>query len=190
MPIDNTAFSLRCERITETGHVDWTFACHLYETSFPPTERRSLVLQEAFLSHSHYHFDVWYDHDAPVAVVGWWDFQRLRFLEHIAVDPARQSSGYGKRIMMAMMRMWDKPIILEIEPLVDDMSRRRKRFYDALGFIENEFDHLQPSFCDPDEKVSLRILSWPGPLERELYVEFLQLERFETLGHFPEDRRV
>ncbi len=186
----DTHDTLRRERITEAEHADWMFACRLYETSFPPTERRSLVLQEEFLAHSHYHFDVWYDGDAPIAVLGWWDFRRLRFFEHLAVDTSRRSSGYGKKIMRTMMRMWDKPILLEIEPPVDEMTRRRRRFYTKLGFIENDFDHLQTSYCDPDAGVPLRVLSWPGPLEPELYVEFLQLQRFETIGHFPDDRRV
>lgn len=145
-----------------------------YEASFPASERRLLPAQKAIFSHPSYRLDIWFNEDDKyVGLMDWWEYDGFRYVEHIAVSPDARSGGYGSRIFKSWLKSSQKPVFLEIDPVTDDISRRRLQFYQRLGFVENPMEHVQPHFQGTGEQVRLRVLSYPRPMSGEEYADFL-----------------
>lgn len=145
------------------------------EASFPPSERRGPRAQAAVFADSRYRLDAWLDGTRLVGFMGWWDFGGFRYIEHVAVAPEARSGGYGGKIVTAWMRQGDTPVYLEIEQVVDEITRRRLGFYQRLGFIETPMTHVQPPYQGAGAGVPMQVLSWPVALTDREYERFSKL---------------
>ena len=63
---------------------------------------------------------------------------------------------------------------LEIDPPIDDISLRRKGFYERAGYRENPFTHVHPPYREGFAGHPLVVMSYPRQLEREEYDRFYQ----------------
>ena len=63
-------------------------------------------------------------------------------------------------------------MILEIDPPVDEISIRRKGFYERCGFVENPFRHIHPPYHAENQGHELVIMSSPIMLEADEYESF------------------
>lgn len=172
-------------RITSTDHPDWEGIWKVYEISFPQNERRTLDAQKTILTHPKYHFQILREEGDVIGLIAWWGLERFRYLEHFAVVPSKRSGGFGSRILSHWMQQPGPVILLEIDPLVDEISRRRHGFYMRLGYLDNPgISHSHPSYFDGTGEVPLLVLSYPREVERDVYEEFYTIQRKEMLAHF------
>lgn len=159
-----------------------------YTSSFPPEEYRSLANQELAFAHPNYYLEAWFEDQEQkelVGLMGWWDFARLRYVEHLAIRPELRSLGWGEKILKTWLALDSTPAVLEVDPVVDEISRRRLEFYLHLGFVENSMEHGHPSYKDGQGEVPMRLLSYPGPISQEEYAYFLlrlQKEAWSCIG--------
>ena len=176
---------MQTERIRNTDHPDWPWLWHLYETSFPAGERRKLDGQEAVIDHPKYHFELWRTDDGdPVGFTACWIYERFRFLEHFAVDPTQRGGGYGTKILTEWMHRPGPVILLEIDPLTDEISRRRHGFYKRLGYFDNPgIVHSHPSYQDGTGIVPLLLMTYPEPIDAELHRDFVRCQCDEMIAH-------
>ena len=95
--------------------------------------------------------------------------------EHFAVDPSRRGGGTGTAVLDYIKGL-GRPMLLEIElPVEDDeMTFRRKLFYERNGFILNPWHHVQPAYHDDSVPVEMHIMSWPYVFSKE------EKEEYET----------
>ena len=63
-------------------------------------------------------------------------------------------------------------MILEIDPPADDISVRRKNFYERAGYRANGFEHVHPPYRRGFNGHRLVIMSSPAPLSEEEYKIF------------------
>ena len=75
------------------------------------------------------------------------------------------------------------PVILEIDPPVDDISIRRRHFYERLGFVANPYEYIHPSFRKPFTPHQLILMSYPGPLTYDEARGFADFVRETVLGY-------
>ena len=61
--------------------------------------------------------------------------------------------------------------MLEIDPPVDTVSKKRKAFYQRLGFVVSDKEHIHPSYRNETEAHPLVIMSYPE-LTNEIYHSF------------------
>ena len=69
------------------------------------------------------------------------------------------------------------PLILEIDPPVDDISIRRKGFYERCGFVENLYSHTHPPYHVGNHGHDFVIMSSPKmltPNEYDVFFSFLE----------------
>ena len=90
-------------------------------------------------------------------------------MEHLCVAPAMRNRRYGQRILEALR---DKPLILEIDPPVDNISRRRRSFYERCGFVENPYPHIHPPYHKGSAGHELVVMSYPKALAPDKYEAF------------------
>lgn len=152
--------------ITSLAHEHLPFVQQLYETAFPPEERRVfssisftpaqadaeatmqlLLAQDATL--------------APVAFAFVWDFKHFRFIEHLATAPEHRGKGYGNYIMQ-LLQPAGKPCLLEVAPPHDEQSERRIRFYHRLGFAQSGITYLQPPYHAGGAVLPMLLLTNPS----------------------------
>ncbi|MDR2041973.1 MAG: GNAT family N-acetyltransferase [Tannerella sp.] len=158
--------------------------CEMYESSFPLSERRSPEDQRRLFSNRAYRLEAWVEGDRLAGFLGWWAGGDWRFVEHFAVHPDCRSAGYGSRFLSGWMRESDLPVLLEIEPVTDETTRRRQRFYHRLGFQDNEIVHYQPPYHRETPSVRLWIMSFPQPLTPSSYEKFKRVQQTEIMPSF------
>lgn len=173
-------------RIQTPDHPDWTILWKIYEASFPSNERRTWEQHELIVENSRYHFDSWRnENDEIVGLTAWWSYDDFSFLEHFAVDPNCRGGGYGKTILTEWMNFDHPVIILEIDPVINDISQRRFNFYQRLGYVKNLFDHGHVDYLDGKGFVPLWLMSYPHEIEESLCRHFEKLQNNEMLFYFP-----
>ncbi|MET3210295.1 UNVERIFIED_CONTAM: ribosomal protein S18 acetylase RimI-like enzyme [Paenibacillus sp. PvR008] len=155
----------------------------IMEASFPESECRSFESQKALLKHPSYRIISEKNVQGnTVAFLAGWEFTHFRFVEHIAVDSRIRGGGLGKKLMSRFISESGKPVVLEVEPPVDEWTRRRIGFYERLGFHLNHFEYVQPPLREGQADLRLQIMSYPGALSEQEFAPFRQILYTEVYG--------
>lgn len=157
------------KRITNIQHPLYQEAMNLYKISFPYHEQRELISQSQILNHDEYHFDVICDDGNFVGEVLYWSIENLLYIEHFCILPTMRNKQYGQRVLALLQ---EKPLVLEIDPPKDEISLRRKAFYERCGFVENHYCHIHPPYHKENSGHELVIMSSPRTLTEREYDVF------------------
>lgn len=160
---------MEIHRITQANDPFYQEALALYRISFPLHEQREEPSQTAILGNNAYHFDVVCDGSQFVGEILYWDLGGAYYIEHFCVLPALRNKHYGQKILQAYQ---NTPLILEIDPPVDEISIRRRGFYQRCGFVENPYPHIHPPYHVGNKGHDLVIMSSPEQLSANAYEKF------------------
>ena len=112
-----------------------------------------------------------YDGEPFVGLVLYWETPDFLYVEHFCILPELRNRHYGQRILAALGKR-SKTIILEIDPPTDEISVRRKGFYERCGFVENPYLHVHPPYHRGNHGHELVVMSCPERLTPEEYAAF------------------
>ena len=163
----NITFS-RCR---DTSDALMDAAMTLYRASFPSHELRLWADQKAVMSDPAYHFDMCLTDGALAGLILYWDFGSYIYVEHFCVEPSMRGHGLGTLILAELAKK-NKPIILEIDPLTDDVAIRRKGFYERCGYVANGFAHIHPPYQAANHGHALIVMSHPRALSQAEFDTF------------------
>lgn len=164
---------MKFERITTSKHPLYIDAVGLYKISFPMHEQREAASQIEILKNPAYHFDAVCDNGRFIGEILYWEIEDAFYIEHFCVLPSMRNCHYGQKILAALQQ--DKSLILEIDPPVDEISQRRKSFYERCGFTENPYPHIHPPYHKGNTGHDLVVMSSPKILTPEEYETFRQV---------------
>ncbi len=151
-------------------------AWELYESSFPEYERWT---KEAFMRASddeRFKTKLLVDETGGlISIIYYWTYGKFLYVEFLAVNPAMRGRNIGSGIITALVE--ENPgrrILLEIDPPVDEISIRRLRFYERLGFVANGYEHIHPSYVSGDgaHPHLLVVLTNMGTITSDEFMEF------------------
>lgn len=162
---------MRFVRITTSNHSMYVTAMGLYRESFPEHELREALSQERIMGQGDYHFDLIYDGDTFVGLVLSWQTADFIYIEHFCIRPQLRGRRYGQQAL-ALVRQPGKTVILEIDPPVDEISIRRKGFYERCGYRENPYAHVHPPYHRGNHGHDLVIMTCPEAISSETYNDF------------------
>ena len=162
---------MNLERIANALHPMYHKALELYKLSFPSHEQREALSQRKILEDREYHFSLVYDETVFVGLVLYWETESYIYIEHLCISPEARNRQYGEKVLSVLKDM-HKIIILEIDPPVESISKRRKNFYERCGFIENPYQHIHPPYHKGNSGHKLMIMSCPDQISREKYDAF------------------
>lgn len=162
---------MRFERLADTHDERYNAARALYAVSFPYHEQRGDGAQAAALASADYRFELIYDGDEFAGLMLCWEAEDFIYVEHFCTVPELRGRGIGAEAL-ALLAQNGKKIILEIDPPVDEISRRRKNFYERAGFVENPFAHVHPPYRAGFSGHPLVVMSYPSALAEADYREF------------------
>jgi ribosomal protein S18 acetylase RimI-like enzyme len=148
-------------RIKNTEHPLFRRTWELYKKSFPPEERRQLRTQKKIMGHPFYHFEIITDQGQFIGLILWWGFEKVRYIEHLAISPRLRGKGYGFRILKKYNSTSDLPVWLEVEHPTIEINKRRIDFYRRAGFVLNEHAYKHPPYKKGGEYVSLMLMTYP-----------------------------
>ena len=162
---------MRFERITDESHAMYSAAIALYRGSFPAHELRESASQARILHDPAYHFNLAYDGDSFVGLALCWEREEYIYVEHLCILPQLRGRAYGSAVL-SLLADAGKYVILEIDPPVDDISVRRRGFYERNGFVVNPYAHVHPPYHAGKQGHDLVVMSRPAVLTREEYDRF------------------
>ncbi len=139
-------------------------AWDIYESSFPPDERRSLSRQIGIFGNPRYRFFEVYDKGQLAGILTTWKLEKSTFIEHFAVSENLRGHGTGTRLMTEYMSSNSGRIVLEAERLNTRTAERRIEFYERLGFRLNGYDYVQPPYGKGKKPVPCFLMSYPEPI--------------------------
>ena len=102
------------------------------------------------------------DGSAFVGDMLYWETPDFRYIEHFCILPALRGQRYGSRALSMLPN--DRPVILEIDPPVDEIAIRRKGFYERCGFTANPYPHVHPAYHKGIRGHDLVLMSRPDGL--------------------------
>ncbi|EKT63929.1 GNAT family N-acetyltransferase [Providencia burhodogranariea] len=162
---------LTVKRLTDKDVVEIDNINHLYDTAFPEYEKRSYQGRQSILCHDDYYLYYFSDNGVYVGFVGSWKIDDFFYVEHLAVSPELRGQGYGQKVLKLFSEQV-KNIILEIDPVIDEVSQKRLRFYQHCGFKQNEYKHTHPCYHPEYAPHHLEILSFPEQINHQAYLQF------------------
>lgn len=162
---------MRFERLTSTDNPLFKRGMELYAISFPEHEQRELHSQQLIMSHPDYHFNLIFDGELVVGLMLCWESDNFIYVEHFCIFPELRNNSYGAK-SLDLLSQRGKTVILEIDPPVDDISIRRKGFYERSGFVDNPYRHAHPSYRKEYVPHNLVVMSKPEALTQKEYDRF------------------
>ncbi|MGL4107464.1 GNAT family N-acetyltransferase [Clostridium sp. LP20] len=112
-----------------------------------------------------------YDEDVFIGIILYWETEDYTYIEHFCIYSSMRNRKYGQKAL-ELLREKYKTIILEIDPPIDEISIRRKGFYERVRFKDNSFVHVHPPYHEGKSGHSLFIMSYPNLLSEMEYENF------------------
>ena len=169
-------------RIDPDDQERWENVWELFEGSFPESERRKK--EDHLLACNDERFfplSAW-DEGKLIGLIFFWEWNNYRYLEYLAVIPEIRRQGYGSQMLRHLMNS-RHTTILEIDPLINELSVQRLQFYERAGFTLTpyRFEHL-PYRLNARPK-ELLILSYPEMITKETHNDFLRFVNREVIRY-------
>ena len=168
-------------RLTSAEDSLYQQAMALYSDCFPYHEQRETASQTAVMANPEYHFTLIQEHNAFIGCVLYWETANFIYVEHFFIHPERRNNAYGKRTLEWLCAK-GKSVILEIDPINDDISARRKGFYERCGFTANPYPHIHPPYHAGIKGHDLIVMSSPEMLSADQYSAFNQYLHDRVMG--------
>ncbi len=143
----------------------WCAASALYVAAFPEVERRS---PEAWAEYceSKDDFAVYaiFDNASFCGFVSLWSFSNFTYVEHFAILPEWRGRGLGEQVVREVVRRSSpRPVVLEVEPPADTLTRRRVGFYERSGLVLSDLPYMQPPYREGDAPLPLCLMTTSEP---------------------------
>lgn len=144
----------------------------VYAISFPVHEQRNASQQITAFDNKHYHLIIKTAGEKLVSFIAYWDFKDYVYIEHLAVNPELRGQNKGSELLEDFAEMISKAIILEIDPPINKIAKKRLEFYKKLGYEVNSYVHFHPAYNEIFTPHELIILSLNRKLTKGEYHEF------------------
>ena len=154
----------------------------IYTESFPFNERRISDQQIRVFQKTQYQLNTYLIDGQVVGFVASWSTPDFVFVEHFAISPEFRSKRLGSTELQHFIEEFKIPVILEIEMPVDELTKRRLRFYELAGFIRNPHEHYMPSYHEGEPPLEMEILTFPTTISEELYQIFSRFQKEVVMG--------
>lgn len=136
----------------------------LYLNSFPIDERRDFLFVKNLLEVPNSPFNIIVainDNNEFIGFISYWEWNDFRYIEHFAVEPSLRGGGMGQKMISDFGMLATSPIILEVEPPIDEMATRRIGFYKRCGYhLWNDVKYTQPAYDSSKNSLDLKIMTY------------------------------
>ncbi len=169
------------EHCTKLVPDEWLLLSELYETAFPPEERRTTdKLLYMIENTAEMVFNKILCEGELAGLQIYWNFGEFCYLEHFAVFEHMRGRGIGFEVLQLLRTSLDKPLVLEVEPDEGGITKRRVEFYRRCGFEVVDKNYIQPRYDAPGDAIPLWIMAtakgnyplWIETIKKNAYYKF------------------
>ncbi len=156
----------------------------LMELAFPPDERRPKDKQRFLTDEEPRFFPCALVRDSEfLGLLTYWELDGLIYVEHLAMLPELRGGGLGGAALEVLKaKAGGVPLVLEVEPPTDDLTRRRISFYRRQGFtLWADSPYLQPAYAPGQGTPSLLLMVY-GRLDEK--ADFERVRRILHCGPY------
>lgn len=118
----------------------------LYGVSFPIFEQRTVDQQQRAFCTPSYQLRAFVEDGVFVGFIASWDLSECIYIEHFAISAELRGAGYGSAVLRDFVSEASKTVVLEIDPIVDQISESRLKFYTKCGFVADRHSHTHPAY--------------------------------------------
>lgn len=98
------------------------------------------------------------------------------------MNPALRGHGHGS-LMLRYLRDSQYIIILEVDPLINELSVRRLQFYERAGYTLTPYRFVHLPYWVESKTQELLILSYPNMISKEQHNDFLRFVNEEVIRY-------
>lgn len=149
-------------------------AWKIYQEAFPPEEKRTLKEQIKLFDKRSFKMLCYVEDEVVLAILFYWQIDSYTYLEHFAVNTILRGRSYGSKILEEFISN-NQNIILEIEPIIDEITQKRLAFYERFDFKVNNHTHFQVPFRKNAQELQLIFLSHKKALPDDKYKILYQM---------------
>lgn len=131
----------------------------IMESSFPINEIRSRHGQYELLKKENYSLYIKKEQGKIIGFISVWDLGDFNFIEHFAIDKNYRNKGVGSKMLKQVIDSSKKKVVLEVEPIINETTKKRVDFYTSNGMFYHDFYYEQPALEKERERVELKIMS-------------------------------
>ncbi|MCC8035612.1 MAG: GNAT family N-acetyltransferase [Rikenellaceae bacterium] len=171
-------------KITPSESRLWEQVWRLYNESFPEYGRRRVSSHTMACEDPDFHTYISIDNGNLLALLFYWTYGKTIYIEHVAVDPQMRGKNIGSKLLTSFARdNADSTIMLEIDPPVDEISKRRLAFYERIGFKNTGRIFTHPSYSRNGQGHELLVLSFPDETDDAGYEAFMEFVSEKVLKY-------
>ena len=171
---------MRLEFLQHSEYKD--YARGLYMSSFPEDERRDFDINFELIETKDFDFFVIIDslpEPKPIGIISIWYFEDYIYIEHFAIDENERFKGKGKEIIKTLIDSVKMPIIIEVEPPIDEITKKRVVIYEGLDFELLDYFYLQPPNSKAMNPIELKLMVYDKKLLDNKPLEEIITEIYE-----------
>ena len=146
----------------------------LMENDFPEAERRSKEDQKKLLYNKYVSLNFIKKDCNIVGYFIYWDFGEFLYIEHLATLKEYRGQGFGTIFLENFIKNSNKNILLEVELPTDEISTKRIKFYERLGFVLNDHDYTQPSYHSGGDELPMKVMTLKDKLSKADYERIIR----------------
>ncbi|MEG1622261.1 MAG: GNAT family N-acetyltransferase [Alistipes sp.] len=121
----------------------------LYESSFPQQERRPIEQLKLLLdTEERMVCNAVICEEKFCGLFIYWQFEQFYYLEYLAIYPELRNQKIGQQVLDYVARELTGLRLMEVEPPVDEITKRRIGYYQRNGYEVLNQDYIQPSYWD------------------------------------------
>ena len=145
--------------IEKCKQADFDKVYSIMESSFPVNEIRSKAGQYSLLQNPNYSLFIKKEKDETIGFISVWDLYDFNFIEHFALDKNYRGKGIGSKMLKQVIDNSKKMVVLEVEPIINEITKKRVDFYTRNGLLYHDYYYEQPALEKERERVELKIMS-------------------------------
>ncbi len=145
--------------------------------AFDPSELREYEWMKELYEQNKFKIYGYIEEDQLLGVITVWEFDEYSYVEHFAIKKEYRGKGIGSMMISEVKQISDKPIVLEVEEIVDKITLNRVHFYEKQGFKLSSYHFIQPPLRENVKDVPLIYMSYPSLFEQDMYQRvFIELK--------------
>ncbi|MEC5423600.1 GNAT family N-acetyltransferase [Virgibacillus sp. C22-A2] len=154
---------------------------------FPVEEMKSKEHMDMLLKEKG---DVYYKDESPLHVMMYAEFDTFIFIDYVWVSSEARGQGTGHKLM-EKLKLKNKPIILEVEPVdyEDTDTEKRLHFYHREGFNHAQCIGYNRRSLATNEETPMEILYWSPNEDTEDSI-FQQMKKMYEDIHTYKDEEI
>jgi len=147
----------------------------LYENSFPLVERRMWPEFMKVMEDEKVAVSAIINEEQFAGFIVWWQLEEWCFIEHLALEVEQRGKGLGSLLIREFIAKSRNHLVLETELPLNEVSKKRLKFYENVGLYKAPFTYFQPTYRIGGISLEMLLMTSIPIIEKDQFKQLAQL---------------